>query len=113
MADRASEDGLGFAHVDGEAAAADARGQAEEGRKEELRAAILGVLPADHPAGLTREEIWQALPPPVRVNDKRFQSVLEAGVGDVWRKEGDGGRDGYRYRRTAPANSAEHEGGKE
>ncbi|MEO2092058.1 MAG: AAA family ATPase, partial [Gemmataceae bacterium] len=40
-----SEDGLTFAHVDSDAAAADTRGQVEEGLKEELRAAILVVLP--------------------------------------------------------------------
>ncbi len=86
-----SEDGLTFAHVDSDAAAADMRGQAEEGRKEELRTAILRVLPADDPAGMTREDIWAALPEKVRKNEVRFKTVLATEEGKSWRREGSGG----------------------
>lgn len=48
------------------------RRRVEEGRKDELRTAILGVLPADGPDGMTREEIWDALPAEVRRNEVRF-----------------------------------------
>jgi hypothetical protein len=43
--------------------------------------------PADDPAGLTREEIWDAPPPEVRKNEVRFKSVLEAEAGTMWERE--------------------------
>jgi hypothetical protein len=86
-----TEDGSGFTHVDADAAATDTREQQENGRKEELRNAILAVLPHDGD-GMTREEIWEALPPEVRKNEVRFKSVIAAETGKLWRKEGDGAR---------------------
>ncbi|MEO2090865.1 MAG: hypothetical protein ABGY75_15400 [Gemmataceae bacterium] len=110
-----SEDGLTFAHVDSDAAAAGGRDEREDGRREELRAAILGVLPADDPDGLTREEIWAALPEKVRVNEVRFRQLLEAEAGKAWRKEGAGNKAGaYRYRRhPLTLHTGPDEGGKE
>jgi hypothetical protein len=96
-----TEDGLGFTHVDPDAAAVDTREQQEDGRKEELRNAILAVLPPDDPDGMTREDIWERLPDGVRKNHMRFKSVLEAENGKLWVKSGNGGRSGYRYRRLS------------
>ena len=86
---------------DADAAATDTRERQEEGRKEDLRTAILGVLPPDDPDGMTREEIWEQLPPAVRKNNIRFRSILEAECGKLWRKEGSGGKkDPFRYWRN-------------
>jgi hypothetical protein len=107
-----TEDGSGFTHVDADAAATDTREQQENGRKEELRNAILAVLPANDPDGMTREEIWEALPAEVRKNEVRFKRTLEADCGKLWRKEGKGGRGGYRYHRNELVNHpGEEEGG--
>ncbi len=110
-----TEDGTGFAHVDPDAAAVDTRGKVEDGRKDELRQAILAVLPADDPDGMTREEIWEQLPDGVRKNNIRFRSVLEAECGKLWRKEGAGNKAGaYRYRRLElVTHPGEEEGGEE
>ena len=109
-----TEDGSGFTHVDADAAATDTREQQENGRKEELRNAILAVLPTDGD-GMTREEIWEQLPAEVRVNHMRFKSVLEAENGKLWVKSGNGGKGTpYRYRRIElVTHPGEEEGGEE
>jgi len=77
---------------------AGAKREKEEGRKDGLRHAILGVLPANREQAMTRDEIWEKLPEGVRVNEKRFWSVLEAEVPRLWLKEGGSGKGGaYRY----------------
>jgi hypothetical protein len=64
------------------------------------------VLPADDPTGMTREEIWAALPEKVRVNEVRFRQLLEAEAGN---KAG-----AYRYRRhPLTLHTGPDEGGKE
>ncbi len=110
-----NEDGSGYAHVDSDAAAADTRGQQEEGRKDDLRTAILSVLPPDDPDGMTREEIWEALPDGVRKNEKRFRQVLDDATGRLWRREGSGGKGGaFRYwRNEIVTHPGEEEGGEE
>jgi hypothetical protein len=110
-----AEDGSGFAHVDPDAAAVDTRGQMEEGRKDELRTAILSVLPTDDPDGMTREQLWASLPERVQVNVVRFKRVLAAETGKLWRKEGDGSRNRpYRYwGLKAVTHPGEEEGGEE
>ena len=107
-----TEDGSGYRHIDADAAATGTRERQEDGRKEELREAILGVLPADGD-GMTREEIWERLPPAVRKNEVRFKSVMEAECGKLWRKEGKGGRNGYRYRKLEFVTHPGEEGGEE
>ena len=79
-----------------------AKREKEDGRKDDLRRAILAALPATREAALTRDEIWEKLPEAVKVNHVRFKSVMEAGVPVDWLKQGDGvkGR-GYRYWRPA------------
>ncbi len=73
----------------------------EDDRKDELRTTILAVLPHDDPDGMTREEIWDALPDAVRKNNIRFRIILEAECGRLWRKVGAGNKAGaYRYRRN-------------
>jgi hypothetical protein len=74
------------------AAATDTREQQEDGRKEELRNAILAVLPPGDPDGMMREEIWERLPDGVRKNDKRPRQVMEAEAGKSWGKWGVAGR---------------------
>lgn len=110
-----TEDGSGFTHIDPDAAAADTREQQEEGRKDDLRTAILAVLPHDDPDGMTREEIWEQLPPAVRKNDKRFRQVLDDATGQLWRREGSGGKGGaFRYwRNEIVTHPGEEEGGEE
>jgi len=76
---------------------AGAKREKEEGRKDGLRHAILGVLPANREQAMTRDEIWEKLPDAVRVNQVRFKSVMEAGVPADWLKEGGGGN-GHSYR---------------
>lgn len=72
------------------------------------------MLPADDPTGMTREEIWAALPPPLRVNEKRFLGLLADTERAGWVREGSGGKGGaFRYKRFAVVPSdAEDEGGK-
>ena len=82
-------------------AGAEAKREKEEGRKDDLRHAILGVLPANREQAMTRDEIWEKLPDAVRVNQARCWSVLEAEVPNLWMKEGGGRKAGaYRYWRT-------------
>ena len=97
------------------AAATDTREQQEDGRKEELRNAILAVLPAGDPDGITREEIWERLPDGVRKNEVRFKSVLKAENGKLWVKSWSGGKSTpYRYRRIElVTHPGEEEGGEE
>ena len=59
----------------------------------ELRHAIAKVLPCS-PPGMTRKEIWDALPEECQVNEVRFRSILEAEAGYLWRKEKHGGQGG-------------------
>ncbi len=71
--------------------------EAEADAPDPLRAAILAVLPTTEP-GMTRSEIWAALPVDLRRNEKRFESVLESAVPRLWqkgRKAGQGG--GFLY----------------
>jgi hypothetical protein len=94
---------VGPEHIDPDAAAVDTREQQEDGRKEELRNAILAVLPPDDPDGMTRDEIWERLPDGVRKNQVRFKRVLDAECGKLWRKEGScGKKDPFRYWRLEP-----------
>jgi len=65
-------------------AGAEAKREKVEGRKDDLRHAILGVLPANREQAMTRDEIWEKLPDAVRVNRPRFHSVLEAEVPRLW-----------------------------
>ena len=67
---------------------AEAKREREDGRKDDLRQAIRGVLPRDRGQALTREEIWERLPEAVKVNRTRFHSVLEAEVSSLWLKRG-------------------------
>ena len=62
-------------------------------------ATLVEIIPeGDESVALTREEIWGRLPEDVRVNVKRFESVLEAGVGEMWAKVGTGGKkSAFRY----------------
>jgi predicted ATP-dependent serine protease len=93
-----AEDGTGFTHVDADAAATDTHERQEDGRKDELRAAILGALTRHAPTPLTREELWEELPPDMRKNEKRFRAVLEDGTGTLWQREGKGRNGGaFRY----------------
>ena len=92
----------GFVHVaePQKAAMASKVKRREEGEAErqcELRHAILGHLPLAAP-GLTRAEIWAALPAAVKVNEVRFRSILEAECGKLWAKEeSEGAGGGFRY----------------
>jgi AAA domain len=74
-----TEDGEYAAYADGQV-----RRPMPDGRG--LREAIRDVLPAD-PPGLTRKQIWEALPEEFHVNEHRFRSVLQEGVGDWWIKK--------------------------
>jgi len=67
---------------------AEAKREKEEGRKDDLRHAILGVLPAKREQAMTRDEIWEKLTEAVRVNRPRFHSVLEAEVPRFWLEGG-------------------------
>ena len=52
-------------------------------------ATLAEIIPeGDESVALTREEIWNRLPEDVRVNVKRFESVLEDGVGEMWQRKG-------------------------
>ena len=58
---------------------------AGEARADRLRQAIKDALHdhgRDH--GLTRKELWEALPAAVRKNENRFAEVLGEGVGVEW-----------------------------
>jgi hypothetical protein len=79
-----------------------AREEREEARQDELRQALLWVIPtAEEGGGRTRKEIWDALPETLRVNEKRFWDALADGCGTDWIQEGTGGRGNpYRYRRA-------------
>lgn len=70
------------------------RGSAADEREEErvcdLRRAIVTVLSAER--DLTADDIWNRLPPDVRVNEKRFGSVLVAENGKLWVRKGGGNR---------------------
>ena len=65
-----------------------------------LREAIVDLLPSEAP-GLTRDEIWNALPEELRVNDVRFRSVLECEADRLWRKGKRPGGAVFTYRRLA------------
>jgi hypothetical protein len=94
---RLREDETAFGHVPAEQAAA----KVEEGRIDVLREALCLIMPfADEGGGLSRKEIWDRLPAAVKVNRIRFESILEAENGNLWVKEGNGGRGGYRHRRV-------------
>ena len=68
------------------------------GRETELRAALAAIL-AGTPTPRTRKELWDALPDALRVNEVKFEEVLEAGVGACWRREKMPGRaGGFAYR---------------
>ena len=76
----------------------EAKREREDGRKDDLRLAIRGLLHANWEQALTRKEIWERLPEAVRLNEVRFKSVMEAGVPRDWLKEGGGGKSNpYRY----------------
>ena len=59
---------------------------------DDLRAAIRHILASTAATGLTRKDIWDALPDVLRRNDGRFKAAIEAGVGGGWRREGSGGK---------------------
>ncbi|MCU0706370.1 MAG: AAA family ATPase [Fimbriiglobus sp.] len=108
-----AEDGSGYTHIDADAAAAtEARERAEEERKETLRGAITGVLARVAPKSLTREELWDELPPDMRKNEKRFRTVLEEGAGTLWQRDGKGRNGGaFRYWWEATVTHPGEEGG--
>ena len=64
-----------------------------------LREAISEILPSE--SGLTRDEIWAALPDDLKVNELRFRSVLESEADRLWRKAKKPGNSGtiFTYRR--------------
>ncbi len=72
------------------------------------------MLPADGD-GMTREQIWEALPDGVRKNEVRFKSVMAAETGKLWRKAGDGSRGNpFRYQRMElVTHPGQEEGGEE
>lgn len=80
-----------------------ARAEREDARQDELRQALLWVIPtAEEGGGLTRKQIWDALPEGLRVNEARFKEMLEAGAGRDWLREGSGGKGHpFRYRRVS------------
>jgi hypothetical protein len=97
----------GFAHVpdaaDREQRAASrvgTREAKEDSRVDALREALCGVIPfAPEGGGLTRAEIWDRLPPAVKVNELRLREVLD-GEQELWIKDGTGTRGKpFRYRR--------------
>lgn len=45
------------------------------------------TVPFGEDKAMTREEIWNRPPEEVRVNVKRFEAVLEAGVGTLWTRK--------------------------
>lgn len=57
----------------------------------ELRRAILAEAGDD---GLTRKQVWDALPDDLRRNETRVNAVIEDGVEAEWRKEERSARSG-------------------
>ena len=63
-----------------------------------LSAVLTEIIPEGaETVALTREEIWTRLPEDVRVNVKRFESVLQDGCGEMWQKMGGTGRSVAKY----------------
>lgn len=91
-----------------EAVAADAAELANERRQQEteektveIREAIRTILVASGEE-MSTAEIWDLLPIRLRVNEKRYKSILIAENGRLWVRTGNGGRDGHRFRATVP-----------
>ena len=61
-------------------------------RDDELRLAIRDILQREG-KGMTRKEIWDALPDELRRNEKVFRDAVE-GDGSGWRKEDRANREG-------------------
>ena len=64
-----------------------------EERLDELREAILAILPLEGD-GLTREDIWARLPDEVRKNESNYNRMIQEGTGRSWtrmRRPGRGG----------------------